>query len=300
MKKKESRDVMHFMYVDDAIEYGVNPALILANFRYWLNEKKTQKASHKDGRVWYYNSRAGLTELHPYFSERQVRTAIDKLIESGIIITGNYNKRANDKTIWYSIDEPQYLIDTEVTQVDTEVSPTSVSSDTEVTRTDLNVSRTDLKVQPLPIDTHIDTSIDTTRTEKSEKVLEPIDIFRDSPEEIDRKFEPYPPTDKTRFFLYAWHQIYGHKPKENERKHRDVKKALKDYKASEIIYSLKNRKNDPWLEEQGIMGTWNKFWEHGDKIEEYMSRDYTKKKTNKTEPQGEKPFYGYNMPRDMY
>ena len=130
--------------------------------------------------------------------------------------------------------------------------------------------------------------------------LEPIDIFRDSPEEIDRKFEPYPPTDKMRFFIYAWHQIYGHKPKENERKHRDVKKALKDYKASEIIYALKNRKNDPWLEEQGIMGTWNKFWEHGDKIEEYMSRDYTKKKTTKTGPQGEKPFYGYNMPRDMY
>lgn len=303
MKNKQGRDVMHFLYVDDAIEYGVNPALILANFRYWLNEKKTQKASHKDGRVWYYNSRAGLTELHPYFSERQIRTAIDKLIESGIIITGNYNKKANDKTIWYSINEPQYLTDTEVTGDDTEVSPTPIPSDIKVTRTDQKVSRTDQKVQPLPIDTTIETSIDTTNTQtarKSQNVLEPVDIFKDTAEDIDRKLEAYPDKKKTMFFIHAWYQLYGVKPKPHEKKHKMVMKALKVFTPSEIIYSMKNRKNDEWLEQNGIMGLWNKYWEFGDKIEEYMNRDYSKQKKTQTQPENEKPNYGYNMPREMY
>ena len=58
-----------------------------------------------DGRCWTYNSTKALQELFPYASERQIKYALKKLREEGVIETGNYNKSAMDKTLWYTLTD---------------------------------------------------------------------------------------------------------------------------------------------------------------------------------------------------
>lgn len=100
----------HQFDVDIAIKYGVNAALILSNMEFWIAKSRANGVKYFDGHYWTYNSIKALKDLFPYLSERQISTAIKKLIDDGAIITGNYNKSAYDRTTWYAITEKGYSI----------------------------------------------------------------------------------------------------------------------------------------------------------------------------------------------
>ena len=95
----------HFFDVDLAKEYGVNCAILLANFEYWINKNKANETNFYDGRYWTFNSKKAFAELFPYLGEKQIRSALDKLINEGLIMTGNYNASAYDRTLWYAFTE---------------------------------------------------------------------------------------------------------------------------------------------------------------------------------------------------
>lgn len=97
--------MMHIFDVDIAKEYGVNAAVLLQNLGYWINRNKANEINFYDGNYWTYNSRRAYRELFPYMSERQIETAFKKLIDAGIIITGNYNELKYDRTLWYALTE---------------------------------------------------------------------------------------------------------------------------------------------------------------------------------------------------
>ena len=54
---------------------------------------------------WTFNTVKAFAELFPYASAKQIRTAINKLIKADIIMTGNYNKTAYDRTLWYAFTD---------------------------------------------------------------------------------------------------------------------------------------------------------------------------------------------------
>jgi hypothetical protein len=58
-----------------------------------------------EGRYWTYNTNKAFCEMFPYLTGKMIRTAIQKLIDSDLIITGNYNKQAYDRTMWYALTE---------------------------------------------------------------------------------------------------------------------------------------------------------------------------------------------------
>ena len=97
----------HVFSVDDAIKYGVEKAVILQNLRFWLEKvKANDKDDHKhDGYYWTYNSARAFSELFPYFGERKVQRLLTQLENDGVIMSGNYNKIAYDRTKWYSMPE---------------------------------------------------------------------------------------------------------------------------------------------------------------------------------------------------
>ena len=94
----------HFFDVELAKEYGVNCAILLANFDYWIAKNRANNVNYYDGRYWTYNSKKAFAELFPYLGEKQIRSALDKLINEGLI-TGNYNASAYDRTLWYAFTE---------------------------------------------------------------------------------------------------------------------------------------------------------------------------------------------------
>ena len=94
---------IHLFDVDIAVRYGVNAAVLLQNLAYWIKQNEANDTNFFDGHYWTYNSRRAYRELFPYMSERQLETAFRKLIDDGLVITGNYNKVAYDRTLWYAI-----------------------------------------------------------------------------------------------------------------------------------------------------------------------------------------------------
>ncbi len=95
----------HSFSVSLAESIGLKDAIILQHFYYWHQNNRKQSDRLIDGLVWSYNSIKSICEIFPYLSEKEVKSAIDRLITSGLLVEGNYNKFSFDRTKWYAITE---------------------------------------------------------------------------------------------------------------------------------------------------------------------------------------------------
>ena len=95
----------HHFNIEIAEKYGVNCAIILNNFEYWIKKNEANGKHFHDGYYWTYNSIKAFATLFPYLTQKQIETAIGRLRADGIIVTGNYNDSKTDRTLWYAITE---------------------------------------------------------------------------------------------------------------------------------------------------------------------------------------------------
>ena len=102
--------MQHSFDVEIAEKYGIVPAIILNHLQFWILKNKANNVNFYDGYYWTYNSIKAFKELFPYVSEKQIITALSKLENEGLIITGNYNKIAYDRTKWYALTEKGFSI----------------------------------------------------------------------------------------------------------------------------------------------------------------------------------------------
>lgn len=93
---------MHSFDPQIAVKVGVNAAIIYANITWWCAKNKANGHNVHDGRAWTYNSVRAWTELFPYMTAKQVRTALATLEDAGLIVSGEYNESAYDRTKWYT------------------------------------------------------------------------------------------------------------------------------------------------------------------------------------------------------
>lgn len=107
---------------DVAKEYGVNEAIMITNLQFWIAKNKACEKHFYDDHWWTYNSKAALTKLFPFWSVQTVKTTLNRLKEKGVIITGNYNKNAYDKTLWYAFaDEGKWLKEPTIKKLEPDV-----------------------------------------------------------------------------------------------------------------------------------------------------------------------------------
>ena len=93
----------HHFNVEVAKECGVNASILFTNIAYWVEHNRANRANFHDGTYWTFNSMKAFSELFPYFSQKQINTALKKLEDEGLIATGNYNKLPFDRTKWYAV-----------------------------------------------------------------------------------------------------------------------------------------------------------------------------------------------------
>lgn len=91
--------------VDVAKQVGIIAAILFQNIAYWCQHSKANEKNYYDGRYWTFNTNKAFCELFPYLSSKMIRTALQKLVDAGLVVTGNYNKQAYDRTIWYALSE---------------------------------------------------------------------------------------------------------------------------------------------------------------------------------------------------
>ena len=100
--------MIHNFDINIAEKYGINAAIILQNMYYWIEKNRANEKHFHDGYYWTYNSLKAFEELFPYMSTKQIRGALEKLEEEGIIVCGNYNNSTYDRTKWYAITDAGY------------------------------------------------------------------------------------------------------------------------------------------------------------------------------------------------
>jgi len=90
---------------------SVEQAILIHHFQYWIRHNFAMQKNQHDGRTWTYQTLEDISNHFPYWSFKQVRSFIDKLVDKDILIKGNYNKSAYDRTVWYAFkDEAKFVI----------------------------------------------------------------------------------------------------------------------------------------------------------------------------------------------
>ena len=104
---------MEFSFnVEFANRYGIDEAIMIKSFQFWIRLNKANGNNYNDGKYWTYNTNKSLTLYFSFWSEKQVRRIIESLVDKGILLKGNYNKIGYDRTIWYAFtNEDLYLSD---------------------------------------------------------------------------------------------------------------------------------------------------------------------------------------------
>lgn len=115
----------------------------MKNLYFWIQKNAANGRHYHDGTYWTYNSRKAFSKLFPYLTARQIGYAIDKLIEDGLVRTGNFSTDTLDQTIWYAITEKGYSI-LQNCQMD-DLTKSSVPFDKNVKSTLSDSKRTDGK-----------------------------------------------------------------------------------------------------------------------------------------------------------
>ena len=95
--------MQHHFDVEIAQKVGILPAVLFNHFVFWNRKNEAEKRNLHDGEYWTFYSVSALKELFPYASEKQIRNALQRLIDNELIKTGNYNEDATNRTKWYTL-----------------------------------------------------------------------------------------------------------------------------------------------------------------------------------------------------
>lgn len=89
------------------LQVGAGAATVYQNILYWCERNEANEVNYFEGKYWTYNSRVAFTRLFKCFSERQVRSFLDKLVEANLVLVGEFNKSKSDRTKWYAVNPAQ-------------------------------------------------------------------------------------------------------------------------------------------------------------------------------------------------
>ena len=93
----------HSFDPDIAKQVGVNAAVIFSNICWWCERNAVKGRNIHDGNAWTFNSIKVMEDLFGYLTQRQIRHAVQKLEDAGLIEAGNFNRDNRDRTKWYSL-----------------------------------------------------------------------------------------------------------------------------------------------------------------------------------------------------
>lgn len=111
------------MYFNEHVaeKYGVNEAIFIQSFYWWIKQNRANNNNFHDGRYWTYNTMDKYEERFPFWSAHQIKRLLKKMENNGIIVVGNYNKTKYDRTNWYTLSE-DVLLALEMIQLESEKS----------------------------------------------------------------------------------------------------------------------------------------------------------------------------------
>lgn len=100
----------HSFDVGIARKLGMGAAAVFNHIVYWLRINAAKGHNIHDGKVWMYETQKEIADFLEYMTLEEVKKSIVKLLDSGLLIKGNYNKNPFDKTAWYTTRDQMVFI----------------------------------------------------------------------------------------------------------------------------------------------------------------------------------------------
>jgi len=92
----------HSFNVEFAQLYGIECAILINHFQFWIEQNQRMGRNFHEGRTWMFQTQKEIASHYPYWSEDVVYKLIKKLVDEGVLIKGNFNKKKFDQTKWYA------------------------------------------------------------------------------------------------------------------------------------------------------------------------------------------------------
>tara|TARA_R110002012_G_scaffold294580_1_gene490783 strand:- start:1789 stop:2691 length:903 start_codon:yes stop_codon:yes gene_type:complete len=124
----------HSFSVEVAKNFKVDIALLLQHFSFWYLKNKSDNVNLFKNDYWVRMKADTLVEYFPYFTKRQLRYCIDKMIDLDLLKQDQFNDKSNDRTKWYSLTKnAKNILNISTDKI---VTPTPFLSDKIVTPSD--------------------------------------------------------------------------------------------------------------------------------------------------------------------
>ena len=236
---------MNFSFDGDfAKEHGVNEAIMYQYFSYWIAKNKANDKHFYDGYTWTYNSQKALTELFPFWNRAKIQRIVSSLENQGLLIKGNYNQLAYDRTTWYALPKFEQ----------------SVVQNQTVNCSDLNNERFKNE-QPIPINYQLTKQL----TNKDIK-----DIVEHSPT------EPVPYQEVVEYLNQKTGKNFKHTSKVTQ---RHIRARLAEGFTVSDFKQVIDKKCSDWLRDQKMKEYLRPETLFGTKFESYLNSKTTTKQT---------------------
>lgn len=95
----------HIFDTEIAKKHGFPAAVIYENICHWVRVNKANGNNLHDGRFWTFNSVKAFGEIFDYLTPWQIRSALEILVDAGLILKGQFNNRGYDRTAWYTSND---------------------------------------------------------------------------------------------------------------------------------------------------------------------------------------------------
>lgn len=154
-----------------AEKYGIEIAVLIDNFVFWTRTNAAANKNYHEGRYWSYGTPQFFKNYFTYFTERKIKTLLQKCVKNNILITGNFNKKGYDRTNWYALSD-QILSELNLDKTCRKPASELIGQKTAMDRTKYG-DASDKNRRPIP-DTKPDTKPDTNTplSPKGESVRE--------------------------------------------------------------------------------------------------------------------------------
>lgn len=94
----------HSFNVEIAKKYGIEKAVLLENFYFWIKKNKANKRNMHEGKVYTYNTAEAFAELFPYIKERKIAQILREMEnEDGLLLSGQFHNY--DRTKSYTLTD---------------------------------------------------------------------------------------------------------------------------------------------------------------------------------------------------
>ena len=101
----------HSFNISVAEKYGIEEAIFINHFAFWIKTNTKNKNNYIDGKVWMYQTYEEILHHFPYFKNKQkvIRT-IQSLVDQKVLVKKSFNKCKFDRTNWFTFISPEIFV----------------------------------------------------------------------------------------------------------------------------------------------------------------------------------------------